>query len=133
MFISCPSCGAENQEDSQYCNLCFNTLGFHDNNDTNDIREGVYYRKTLISSITERAVEYMNESRAVEDGYALTADLIEIGIKGEITGVPVEGVVPYNPPSGSWLEGVFDYEHNEAMVFQDNIEYPDYPYLKKII
>lgn len=133
MFVSCPSCGAENREDSQYCNLCFNTLGFNDKQNCDDIRDGVYYKKTLLPSITERAVEYMNESRAVEEGYALTADLIEIGVKGEITGPPVDGLVPYTPPSGSWFDGVLDFEQSEPMVFQENCEYPDYPYLKRII
>ncbi|MBN1288105.1 MAG: zinc ribbon domain-containing protein [Actinobacteria bacterium] len=96
MFIHCPSCGAENLEDANYCSLCFSTLGFGDENfwvikRDRDFEIGMSPKPITGTPREEPDLFRMPEESIVEPK-RVTAD--PGNVKG-ITGAPVEGAISY--------------------------------------
>ncbi|MBN2169399.1 MAG: zinc ribbon domain-containing protein [Actinobacteria bacterium] len=118
MFIHCPSCGAENVNNANYCSLCFSTLGFGDEHfwimkENKDFEIGMSPKPvTNMPQARQFETVQVPEERPV-DPIRVKADLGDI--KG-VTGAPIEGAISYIPLSDRFKRSLERNRRGEAAV-----------------
>ncbi len=94
MVIICPSCGAENPDHADYCNLCMSTVGFECAEYTSAAREEGFTTR-YPSSFSEDAPSLPPE----DDPDRPAAEPVDIGRYGERSGEKFAEAPPDEHPS----------------------------------
>lgn len=118
MFIHCPSCGAENVENAEFCNLCYSTLGFGDAHFWDVKKEKDFEIGMSPKPIVDKANDldyragWIPREIPVEPKRVVT-DLSDV--RG-VTGAPIDGAISYIPLSERFKASLEQDRRGEAVV-----------------
>ncbi len=95
--MKCPSCGAENPDSAQYCNLCFAATGFESPEYTEPSPVGEGFTPDYPSSFTSPGSASQDDGGLIPRGEPLDTPL-DIGEYGVLSGAPVMEAPPMSYP-----------------------------------
>lgn len=102
MTLECPSCGAENPDGAEYCNLCFESMGFYCTEYTEAVSSNDGYMPDYPSSFEQRTDVVPGAGPPLQRG---DPPPVDIGTYGSVTGYEAE-TPPLQPhPPASTLYG----------------------------